>query len=305
MPVTEDEQASYGSFVISIAEEAGCFDLSGTDLLWHYTDGEGLLGILESGKLRATQVAALNDSQEVLYAREVYRKEIATLRNSTSLADEDKRFLEYVLELLKNDPLEPEHARSNFFVSCFSRKRDDLSQWDRYGNGYGYAIGFIARFLDEIPNTTISRIIYDRSKQQAAARKLAEATLYFFKQGLTPDRTDRKSWMEEFFWSWNSYIYRLAPVIKDDNWAAEDECRVVHMSNGLADVKFAQKRTMLARYTDVIFPMTTPRLPIGSILIGPGNDPGLTKSNIEYVLNKMGYPDSISIEVTRVSLRRP
>jgi Protein of unknown function (DUF2971) len=304
MAVTQQEHASYGAFVLELAREAGCFELSGNDVLWHYTNGDGLIGILESGKLRATQVAALNDSQEILYAREVYRKAIAALRGDASLTDEDRQFLDFVLTYLRYDPVEPDHGRSNFFVTCFSRRRDDLSQWDRYGKDNGYAIGFIAGFLDGVPNTTISRIVYDSEKQHAAADKLAEATLRFFREGLTRERTNRQLWMEEFFWIWNDYIYRLAPVIKDDNWSAEDECRVVHQSNGLSDVQFAQKRTMLARYIDLTFPRVTPRLPIRSILIGPGNDPGLTKSNIELLLEKKGYPNSIPVDVTKVSLRR-
>jgi hypothetical protein len=199
MLVTEEENTTYGRFINDLAKETGCFNLSGDDILWHYTDAQGFLGILESGKLRATQVAALNDSKEVLYARDIFRAEITALHKKDSISEPDKEFLGLVSDFLHDDPAEPDHGRSNFFVTCFSGRRDDLTQWDRYGKGNGYAIGLIAKFLHRGPNSSIYRIIYDPESQKRAANQLAEATLRFFNEGLTAERSDnRKQWMNDF-----------------------------------------------------------------------------------------------------------
>ena len=68
MPVTPQENDAYGEFVRKTAAELGVLDLKGQEIVWHYTDGVGFLGILQSSTLHATQVAALNDSKETEYA---------------------------------------------------------------------------------------------------------------------------------------------------------------------------------------------------------------------------------------------
>ena len=48
-------------------------------LLYHYTDADGVLGIVRSGELRASDVLYVNDSSELEYAREVMWCEIRML----------------------------------------------------------------------------------------------------------------------------------------------------------------------------------------------------------------------------------
>ena len=58
MHVTPEENEAYRKFVSDLAIELGVFDLNGIETVWHYTDGNGFLGILQSGRLYATQVSA-------------------------------------------------------------------------------------------------------------------------------------------------------------------------------------------------------------------------------------------------------
>jgi hypothetical protein len=74
MSVTLEENARYGQFINKIALEIGLFDFQPEDIIWHYTDGAGLLGILQSSTLFATQVPALNDSKETEYATDLFQK---------------------------------------------------------------------------------------------------------------------------------------------------------------------------------------------------------------------------------------
>ncbi|HEY1754373.1 MAG TPA: hypothetical protein VGG72_03180 [Bryobacteraceae bacterium] len=64
MSVTVEEAIVYREFVSKLARENGCFDFQPDQVIWHYTDGPGLLGILESSRLHATQVSALNDAKK-------------------------------------------------------------------------------------------------------------------------------------------------------------------------------------------------------------------------------------------------
>ena len=48
-------------------------------LLYHYTDSKGLLGIFETGKLRATEARYLNDATELEYGLGLAEEVLAAL----------------------------------------------------------------------------------------------------------------------------------------------------------------------------------------------------------------------------------
>ena len=57
MHVTQQENEKYRQFVSDIAIEMGVFNFNKDDIIWHYTNGAGFLGILQSGTIYATQVS--------------------------------------------------------------------------------------------------------------------------------------------------------------------------------------------------------------------------------------------------------
>jgi hypothetical protein len=54
--------------------------------IFHYTTAEGLIGIFDSGEIRATQAACLNDSTELSYAYREYRRRLRDHTANTSNA---------------------------------------------------------------------------------------------------------------------------------------------------------------------------------------------------------------------------
>jgi hypothetical protein len=147
MHVTLEESEKYRRFVSDIAMEIGVFDFKPDDILWHYTNGSGFLGILQSGMIYATQVSCLNDTTETKYAQDIYKKAVTELIREREGDTEAVTFLNQVLEFVKEEPDSPTHGVSKFFVTCFSGDEDELTQWDRYSKPNGYAIGFRARGL--------------------------------------------------------------------------------------------------------------------------------------------------------------
>jgi hypothetical protein len=311
MPVTPEENAKYGAFVGAKATEIGLFDYKPDDIVWHYTDGPGFLGILQSSTIYATQVASLNDRNETKYATDLFKAAIQKLIEEKKDDETARNFFHKVLELVKDDPDTPTHGTSKFFVTCFSAEEDDLTQWDRYGKKNGYAIGFYARGFWREPTSTIYKVVYDRGRQEKITKELAEATLKFFLEGLQGERLqDPDKWAEEFFLAWDEWIYKLAPLAKDAKWKAENEFRLVHELKGaeFSQIRFQQKETMLARYLPLATPAwvkrRTPLLPIAKITIGPGNHPAFTRVSVMLLLEQMGY-QAVPVEVTQVSLQRP
>ena len=113
------------------------------DIVYHYTDCTGLLGILKSGKIRLTDIFSLNDPSEVQHgvnlAWEILNAETQTRHpEARKFANKFKNFSETGVE-----------ESGLFFVACFSNTHKDLGQWRAYGdNGSGFAIGFDGKLLE-------------------------------------------------------------------------------------------------------------------------------------------------------------
>jgi hypothetical protein len=114
--------------------------------LYHYTDSGGLVGILESQTLRATDARYLNDALELEHGcrlvdhvlREKWRSLPRSERRGVTPAI--TLFLDMALTDRLFDPYEPGRFA---FVTCFCEEGNLLSQWRAYADrGAGYSIGF-------------------------------------------------------------------------------------------------------------------------------------------------------------------
>ena len=195
MHVTLEENEKYRKFVSEVATELGVFDLKGIEAVWHYTDGNGFLGILQSGRLYATQVSALNDSKETEYATDLFKEEVKKAIIEQAGKGDVVSFFQSILEQVKETPDNPTQGISKFYVACFSSRPDDLNQWSKYTKASPgrFAIGFYPKGLNREPNSTLYRVIYDRAKLEAAVKKVVYATLDFYMSGLTGERAEAKA----------------------------------------------------------------------------------------------------------------
>lgn len=110
--------------------------------LFHYTNDTGLHGILESGKLRLSNIFSLNDPSEISHglshAITILNEDVSNgTPQSKDFADKFARFCK---DGLSNS--------AYFFVCSFSTNDHDLGQWRAYAdNGRGYALEFEANPL--------------------------------------------------------------------------------------------------------------------------------------------------------------
>ncbi|MCB2178267.1 MAG: hypothetical protein KQH57_20860 [Actinomycetales bacterium] len=101
--------------------------------VFHYTSAAGLLGILSSRTLWASEVAGLNDVAEVTGGLDVAERWLRA-REPSSLGD---AFLDMVARL-RDGHL---GGAADVFVLSASLDGDDANQWRVYGNGgFGYSI---------------------------------------------------------------------------------------------------------------------------------------------------------------------
>jgi hypothetical protein len=109
-------------------------------ILYHYTDANGLLGIVKSRELWATHILHLNDSSEYSHAVQVAAKQTKKGLLSAELTEALKM-------LVPASTVNPEEVNETApclpFVVSLSQNGDQLSQWRAYcPDGNGFSIGF-------------------------------------------------------------------------------------------------------------------------------------------------------------------
>jgi hypothetical protein len=131
-------------------------------VLYHYTSAQGLLGILESNSLRASDLHFMNDFSELKYATELINNELVRAAK------------EHIADLLPQFLSKPFRAyiidEFTAYAVCFCEKEDQLSQWRAYaGHGTGYALGFDLNQIENIQagdsQTILQKVVYDRERQ--------------------------------------------------------------------------------------------------------------------------------------------
>ena len=284
----------YIAFAKSQADALGCHNLDPNAVVWHYTTGAGLQGIIASGMIYATQVSCLNDSSEIRYPVLLLRRALlATLPKyaGTPGGELVKKYLGY----LEENPDFPLHAPNPHFVACFSKQEDDLSQWRSYcGGENGYAIGFRVGDLFGLPLATVVRVNYDRAQHEKAAAEVAEATVRFFSEGLAKNLAPTvEQWGNDFLTWWDTALSFISPMIKDPGFKAEEEYRIVRPlfeADGLSEMKFIQKSTMMSRHLPLRLPAGGGnRLPITKVFVGPGRHREITRISVDALMRQKGY----------------
>jgi hypothetical protein len=110
--------------------------------LYHYTDVNGLSGILAANSLRASAASYLNDSSEIEYGCRIL---VSVLDHWVELNKGRNTFAVQVLNALLRmfkAPVSKFSRRSDIFVTCFCEEDNLLSQWRAYGAKGGYSLGF-------------------------------------------------------------------------------------------------------------------------------------------------------------------
>jgi hypothetical protein len=108
------------------------------EFLYHYTSQDGLLGIVQSRAIWATNISYMNDATEFGLARDRLLEEIRTRYIRKASVD----VVSWITTKITDSPI---------CVSCFCEDGDLLSQWRGYaGDGYGYSLAFI-------PSVSLSR----------------------------------------------------------------------------------------------------------------------------------------------------
>ena len=250
------------------------------DEVYHYTDAAGLIGILQSKQLWATEYRFMNDAAEIeLGLRRA--KQIVRSLSLKEKVDRRRRFLQRLLRKLDDG-----NEKSSYVISL-TEERDDLSQWRGYANnGLGYVLGFDGKCINEIAKDdtqSFGKVYYSSSKQEAILNQ-AISDMYDY---MNKERkgSPRVSDMEECCDELEAVISSLAASFKHLSFSSENEWRLHHYPEK-ADIRVRAATGKLVPYVPVNLFCEDTSFPLRSIGIGPGFRARENKYALEKLLNQ-------------------
>jgi Protein of unknown function (DUF2971) len=273
--------------------------------LYHYTRGETLIQIIESGKLWSTQIGCLNDTVEVRYGLEGLRRRIRERRETAPAGPEIETLLRRLDQVLSDPQLETAPA----FVTCFSILGDDLAQWRAYSGGEGgYAIRFDPQKLAKSGMSNeilLHRIEYDLGKQATLLDDiLTRAERYYVECEGRARAPNLEEWAQEFLDLYLSYIETFLLCLKDPAFEAEREWRLVYTyrPDDPTCMCFRQRQSMMSRHLPL---RLEGKLPITGVMVGPCRYPLLSRIAVSDLLQANGYDPAVikEVAVTKIPYR--
>src|SRR5215208_6670027 len=259
------------------------------ETLYHYTSQDGLIGMLNERKIRASEIHYLNDSTEFALPLGLARDELAKrIRAAISPVDCSR------LELLRDTiyTIEEDHT----CVSCFSELYDDLSQWRGYGGGdAGFSVGFTREWFTRVKETlglSLIRCNYDPECQQRLIRDAidefiatpAEKEPDYWDRNRSHKDPDRPRTVKAWPHAGNDFATRLAqiaPRIKHESFKDEKEWRLVAENVSALELCHRPGESMLIPYYKIPISADDKFDSIREIVVGPTPHPKLSAASVE------------------------
>ena len=251
--------------------------------LIHYTNADGLLGILNSKEIWATDATYLNDYQELLYAKRMIADYLQVLCDHSQwepdfkITSGEKKLMRTYVRLFRTLRYIPE-----VFVASFSRAYDSLSQWREYG-GYNVAVSSAAlRSCAHRVQGLLVRCVYRESMQMDLVKLLVREMILEYRK-----REDDDFLREHMV---ANLLCRLGSLLKHPSFEEEAEWRIVMpYSPELDRVEFRRSGRRVVPYVKVDIEealktrVDNPTLP--KIGMGPGSD-GVTDFTVRRLTKK-------------------
>jgi hypothetical protein len=214
--------------------------------MYHYTSFDGLIKIVSTGTLWASNIHYLNDGSEYGYAYSLLDSVLAEIEKAEPLR---KEAFDQLRQALRAD------GRANVFVASFSSEGDLLSQWRAYcPAARGVSIGFDPWQITAAARTQnfiLAECVYELTQQQSLVRSIVRDFI------LAYDETDKTAQdiatMIRGFAVWFRII---APQLKDPAFAEELESRLISrdMAADHLNVRYRQGLSFIVPYFEFALP---------------------------------------------------
>lgn len=260
----------------------------------HYTNLQGLIGIVENNELWLSDHRFVNDKLEYEYGKQLAVSELSKIVNSKGNS-EFSRFIEELRESIQKP------SSGGIYIGSMSFSTDKLDQWKGYGNGSeSICIKFAGDFNQwNTGNSSPThirqqRIIYQECEQ----RDLIRSFVQIFEEHFDAFKQFRHPFLTNLTWLIESQFI----LFKHPEYASETELRLTIANLNCEKTKHRVSKGMIIPYisTKDINPALT-KLPIKEIIVSPTSRPDLLESVRVFVAN-MGYR-GVQVVESRIKFR--
>ncbi len=263
-------------------------------LLYHYTSARGLLGILESHRLWASDTRFLNDLTEATHGAALCRDEL-------KLANYDGPFGQMCGRLLEHLAVE----KFLHFTVSFCEAPDLVPQWRGYAaGGAGYAIGVAAaRLVSNPDDVSLLRVRYRDDEKRSAIRALLDAHWTAWQQVEARSREEQKRAIGDLGLSVLSGLTLLSLSFKAEVFEYEREWRLVDSvspehPDQMVGVKFRDSNSSIVPYVEFSLLVDGEQLaesPIQEIWIGPIHQNAETRNVVRTLCALRGMQTQVNV----------
>lgn len=191
--------------------------------LYHYTDYMALDGILRCAQLRVNNVLRMNDSAEMRHFMNGLLAAVEQRLKESGDWEAVQNVRTRFREEMKNE--------YSAFAACFSFRRDDAAQWERYGNsGRGVCIAFRGDLLRQLATEPLSlqTVFY---QDDMSGHPMVDTIYHLVRCGADLNGEEMRQAMRE--------AWACSVAFKHSSFSSEDEMRLVAspFEGGVFDVK--------------------------------------------------------------------
>jgi len=263
-----------------------------TRVLYHYTSLSGLMGIVDSKSLYATDIRYFNDAAEMAHTANLLRLEIARrIEQQGAPTMLLGQFREWVSDRLTNGHMQ--------FVASFTANGNILSQWRGYTpKGQGVSIGFrpdVLRKCADDQTFGMGRCRYEPKEQQEIAKSILSAVEALAEQqgeNLDPSKRHPSNSFHDVFEEIEGDLLRVAALLKHPAFKEEEEWRIVSpITSNYVETPICYRggQSMLMPYMLFELPQADDRaLAIEHVFLGPTPNVNQSMLSLSRYLSKYG-----------------
>lgn len=216
------------------------------ELLYHYTDPTGLLGILKSRSVWATKIQYMNDAEEFAHAISVAKGVLRQMARESG-SESFSRCCEEISDSLERV------EQVNVCAFSLSERGDLLSQWRAYCRDGGYSIGFEPDFLTAVVEPqgfSLQRCIYGRSEKRSLLLKILEPVVASLNRKVREGQELEEA-REEVVGELFERFCTVAPRIKHPTFREEEEWRLISVPIPTDSLDFRPTSELAVPYYDL------------------------------------------------------
>lgn len=256
--------------------------------LFHYTNLNGLIGILDTSELWLSNMYFLNDKNEFELGLKFVIEQLESYKDGFSVLKPTKYFieaLEKAIDFIKE--------QDSPYILSMTTNNDLLSQWRGYtNNGVGVNIGFSNKFFEE-NNLKVYKCIYEVEKQKEIINHILTQSIFMFigitnSQGIFKDseEIEHSQYNEAVNIAGKYFIDRtvfFCSLIKDKSFIEEDEWRLL-LYNEKSEINFLNKGNYFRPYKKIKIKNLNES--IIEVIMGPNSQEQLCELSLKMLFNK-------------------